>query len=75
MTNTQEFLEVRLAFEAFVRQTPRIRGEVTREGDIYGRHTPANGEWYTNGEINAAFHAFLAGWSAGRSYERQEPTQ
>ena len=71
MTNTKEFLDARLAFEACIRRL-RIRGEVIREGDAYGCNTPAKGEWYTNGEINAAFHTFLAGWSAGRGYERQE---
>jgi hypothetical protein len=72
VTNTQEFLDIRNAFEALAKRTPALRGSLEREGDAYGCNTPAKGVWYANGTVNTAFHIFLAGWSAGRGYERQE---
>ena len=71
MTGTREFEELRISFEAYLK-TIYVGKKVERVGRSDGSQAEYKGEFYTNGEINKMFLAFIAGWSAGKSWERFE---
>jgi hypothetical protein len=63
-TNTKEFQEMQAQFEKDLATMPvYFRGKVEREVRI--DQTPKN-VWYTNGEVNAAFIAYMFGYQCGR---------
>lgn len=64
-TNTKEFQEMRAQFEKDLSTMPVYfhGGKVERE--VRTETTPKN-VWYTNGEVNAAFIAYMFGYQCGR---------
>ena len=71
MTGTREFEEMRNAFETYLKSI-YVGKKVERVGRSDGSQAEYKGEFDNNGEITKMFLAFIAGWSAGKSWERFE---